>query len=83
MPNATQASVLGGAAMPGGVTMDLSGAIDWRHILTAEQIPESGVPVATGDPPCGSRIIRAFALSTSTLSTAPQIWTVDYTGLPT
>ena len=66
--------------MPGGVTMDLSGATT-GGTFTAEQIPNSGglsqqaIAAAQNNP--------VFALSTSTLSTAPQIWTVEYTGLPT
>ena len=79
-PNATQASVLGGATTPGGVTMDLSGATN-GGTFTAQQIPNSGglsqqaIAAAEKNP--------VFGLSTSTLSVNPQIWTVDYTGLPT
>ncbi|HEY1599088.1 MAG TPA: PEP-CTERM sorting domain-containing protein [Pirellulales bacterium] len=79
-PNATQASVLGGATTPGGVTMDLSGTTN-GGTFSAQQIPNSGglsqqaVTAAQTNP--------VFGLSTSSLSVNPQIWTVEYTGLPT
>jgi hypothetical protein len=77
-PTATQASVLGGASTPGGVTMDLNGATN-GGTFTAQQIPNSGglsqqaIAAAQNNP--------VFGLSTSSLSVDPQIWTVDYTGL--
>jgi PEP-CTERM motif len=78
LPTATQASVLGGSSTPGGVTMDLSAASN-GGTFTAQQIPNSGglsqqaITAAQNSP--------VFALSTSTLSANPQIWTVEYTGL--
>ncbi len=79
-PDATEASVLGGAATPGGVTINLSGNTD-GGTFTAQQIPNSGG--LSHQAIAAAQVNPIFALSTSSLSANPQIWSVDYTGLPT
>ncbi|MBI2827103.1 MAG: PEP-CTERM sorting domain-containing protein [Planctomycetia bacterium] len=77
-PNDTTADVLGGAATPGGVSINLPGGSNGGTFL-AQQIPNSGglsqqaIAAAENNP--------VFAASTAGLSATPQIWTVDYTGL--
>ncbi|HVU90271.1 MAG TPA: PEP-CTERM sorting domain-containing protein [Pirellulales bacterium] len=79
-PDATQASVLGGAAATGGVTINLSGNTN-GGTFTAQQIPNSGG--LSQQAIAAAQVNPIFALSTSSLSAAPQIWSVEYTGLPT
>ncbi len=77
-PTDTSASVLGGAATPGGVSINLPGPTD-GGTFTAQQIPDtSGLSQAAVT---AAETNPVFAASTADLSVNPQIWTVDYTGL--
>ena len=68
------------AATPGGVTINLSGDTT-GGTFTVQQIPNSGG--LSQQAIAAAQVNPTFALSTSTLSADPQIWNVEYTGLPT
>ena len=76
-PAAPGAGALGGAAATGGVSISFSAATS-GGTFSVQQLPnqtsldQTAIAAAQTNP--------VFALSTSTLSTAPQIWAVNYDG---
>ncbi len=73
----THAEALGGSGSTGGVSVDFSGATSGGE-LSVQQVPDdtglsqAAIAAAAANP--------IFALSTSELSVAPQIWNVQYDG---
>jgi hypothetical protein len=74
---ASGADALGGAGTTGGVSINFNnattgGTFSVQQLPNQTSLDQTAIAAAQANP--------VFALSTSTLSTAPQIWTVDYTG---
>jgi hypothetical protein len=76
-PDAPGADALGGASTTGGVSISFSeatsgGTFSVQQLPNQTSLDQTAIAAAEANP--------VFALSTSTLSTSPQIWTVDYDG---
>jgi hypothetical protein len=76
-PAAPGADALGGASTTGGVSINFSdatsgGTFSVQQLPNQTSLDQTAIAAAEANP--------VFALSTSTLSTSPQIWTVNYDG---
>lgn len=76
-PAAPSADALGGASTTGGVSINFSdatsgGTFSVQQLPNQTSLDQTAIAAAQANP--------VFALSTSTLSTAPQIWAVNYDG---